>query len=93
MLDLPDYVRKWELKKQWYAENGVLPHDEGGVPTGVLTWTDGRKGADAQAWLALAAEVIGIAVPAPGEPEPSSSRVRPVPRKSLRPPVKARWSC
>jgi hypothetical protein len=43
MFDLPDYARKWELKKHWYAENGVLPHDEGGGPTGVLMWTDDRK--------------------------------------------------
>jgi hypothetical protein len=57
MLDLPDYARKWELKKHRYAENGILSHDEGGGPTGVLVWTDDRKSADAQAWLALAAEV------------------------------------
>jgi len=80
MLDLPDYARKWELKKQWYAENGIRPHDAGGGPTGVLMWTDDRKGADAQAWLALAAEVIGIDKLVFGDSAPSSPRARRVPR-------------
>ncbi|MCX2949755.1 AAA family ATPase [Lentzea sp. NEAU-D7] len=60
MLDLPDYARKWELKKAWYTDNRVLPHSDGGGPNGILLWTDDRKGADAQAWLALAAEVLGV---------------------------------
>ena len=60
MLDLPDYAKKWELKKAWYAENGVLPFDAGGGLNGILMWTDDLKGADAQAWLALAADVLGV---------------------------------
>lgn len=63
MLDLPDYARKWELKKAWYAENGILPHSQGGGQNGSLMWPDDLNGADAQAWLAFASEVLG-AVPA-----------------------------
>lgn len=60
MLDLPDYARKWELKKVWYANNGILPASEGGGELGVLMWTDDLKGADARAWLAHAAQVLGV---------------------------------
>lgn len=63
MLDLPDYARKWELKKAWYSDNGILPFDQGGGPNGTLIWTDDLKGADAKAWLEFAAGVLGI-VPA-----------------------------
>lgn len=66
MLDRPDYARKWEFKKVWYAENGVLPHSEGGGPNGVLMWTDDLNGADARAWRAQAAEVLGVDPPVPG---------------------------
>lgn len=59
MLDLPDYARKWEIKKRWYATNGILPFDEGGGPNGILMWTDDLHGADAEAWLAYASEVLG----------------------------------
>ncbi|UYM07815.1 ATP-dependent DNA helicase [Solicola gregarius] len=68
MLDLPDYARKWELKKTWYRENGILPHDEGGGPAGTLIWTDDLNGADAQAWLRFAANVLGVS-PAGGAVE------------------------
>jgi hypothetical protein len=60
MLDRPDYARKWELKKAWYAENGILPFDDEGAGDIVLMWTDDLKGADAQAWLAFASTVFGI---------------------------------
>lgn len=60
MLDVPDYASKWELKKKWYAENGIGPVDLGGGPHGVLMWTDDLNGADAQAWLKHASEVIGL---------------------------------
>lgn len=59
MLDVPDYARKWELKQAWYAENQVLPHEAGGGTRGILLVTDDRHGADAQAWLTTATEVIG----------------------------------
>lgn len=61
MLDVPDYARKWELKKAWYACNGILPHDQGGGSNGTLMWTDDLNGADAQAWLNFAADVLGVA--------------------------------
>ncbi|MFD8651146.1 AAA family ATPase [Streptomyces mirabilis] len=59
MLDLPDYARKWELKKEWYAENGIVAWDKGGGPNGTLMWTDDLNGADARAWLILASRVLG----------------------------------
>ncbi|WP_432185790.1 AAA family ATPase [Streptomyces sp. Tue6028] len=71
MLDLPDYARKWELKKEWYAENGIVAWDEGGGPNGTLMWTDDLNGADAQAWLTLASQVLGA--------EPSTPPTRSVP--------------
>jgi hypothetical protein len=65
MLDLPDYVKKWELKKVWYADNGILPSGRGGGPNGTLMWTDDLHGADAQAWLEFASEVLAVAPAAP----------------------------
>jgi hypothetical protein len=67
MLDLPDYARKWDLKKSWYAENGILPADDGGGANGVLMWTDDLQGADAAAWLAHAAQVLGSSTSADGD--------------------------
>ncbi len=61
MLGLPDYARKWELKQAWYANNGFLPHTAGGGRNGVLMWTEDLRGADAQHWSRLAAEVLGVA--------------------------------
>ncbi|MFD6393315.1 AAA family ATPase [Nocardia sp. NPDC060259] len=60
MLDLPDYARKWALKKSWYAANGILPHDAGGGPNGTLFLTDDRAGVDAAAWLAAAADLLCV---------------------------------
>ncbi|MEP9415447.1 AAA family ATPase [Gordonia sp. VNQ95] len=60
MLDMPDYARKWELKKTWYAENGILPHDQGGGPRGTLMWTDDLEGANAEAWLIFASSVLRV---------------------------------
>jgi hypothetical protein len=82
MLDLPAYARKWELKKQWFAENGIRPHDQGGGPAGVLMWTDDRPGADAQVWLAFAAEVIGIDGPVPSEMASPPPQARRIPRRA-----------
>lgn len=82
MLDLPDYARKWELKKAWYADNGILPHEQGGGPGGTLMWTDDRGGADAQAWLTLAAEVLGVAPPTSSEAV--GDQTRPVRRVAKR---------
>jgi len=86
MLDLPDYAAKWALKKQWYAENGILPHEAGGGPQGCLMWTDDLAGADAQQWLQLASDVLGV-VPAappaagpPGGPPPRRVAKKAAPR-------------
>jgi hypothetical protein len=82
MLDLPDYARKWALKQAWYAESGVLPHSEGGGPNGTLMWTEDLNGADAQAWLALASEVLGAEVqPGDGQVE-GTGAVRRVAKKA-----------
>jgi hypothetical protein len=77
MLDLPDYARKWELKKAWYADNGILPHNQGGGSNGSLIWTDDLNGADAQAWLTFASEVLGVTPTMPPDPagdQPSPAR-------------------
>lgn len=65
MLDRPDYAAKWELKKSWYADNGVFPFDDERAGDTVLMWTDDLAGADAQAWLTLASGVFGVQ---PAEP-------------------------
>jgi len=85
MLDLPDYARKWELKKAWYADNGILPHDQGGGSNGTLMWTDDLHGADARAWLALASKVLqvepaALPPPASGSAGPARRVVRRTPR-------------
>ncbi len=36
MLSDPAYKRRWDEKRVWYRENGILPHDEGGGPKGTL---------------------------------------------------------
>jgi ATP-dependent exoDNAse (exonuclease V) alpha subunit len=82
MLDLPDYARKWELKKAWYADNGILSHDQGGGPNGTLMWTDDRNGANARAWRTIAAEVLGVTPAIP--PEATSDQASPVRRVARR---------
>ncbi|MEX5636203.1 hypothetical protein [Parafrankia sp. FMc2] len=72
MLDLPTYAQKWEKKKVWYADNGILPHAEGGGPIGTLLWTEDLRGADARAWQALACEVLGVKPPTSRVPESGS---------------------
>ncbi len=45
MLQRSSYRQKWEQKLAWYREHGVLPHEEGGGPAGVLIVTkDGDDG-------------------------------------------------
>lgn len=39
MLHVPSYRRRWEEKLAWYKANGILPHDEGGGPRGMLIIT------------------------------------------------------
>lgn len=85
MLDDPTYARKWELKKAWYAANGILPQEQGGGSRGTLLATDDRDGADAQAWAALASEVLGAIDAAAGELAQIAGARRP-----RRPPVRRR---
>ena len=44
LLHRESYRRRWDAKVQWYRAQGVLPHEEGGGPGGVLVTT--RDGAD-----------------------------------------------
>ena len=80
MLDVPDYASKWEKKKRWYAENGILPGSDGVGANGVLMWTDDLNGADAQAWRAHAAGVFGIDPVAARATGPTASK-RPTAKK------------
>ena len=85
MLDLADYARKWELKKAWYADNGILPHHQGGGTSGSLIWTDDLNGADAQAWLIFASEVLGVTPATPPDPaRDQSGPARRVARRTAR---------
>ena len=84
MLDLPDYARKWELKKAWYADNSILPYDQGGGSEGTLIWTDDLHGADAQAWLARASEVLGV-IPTSGSTPPPHQGPHRAPRRRRSP--------
>lgn len=59
MLRLPEYREKWEQKKHWYAEGGILPVDQGGGPEGTLMWTDDTDGVDVPGWTAHGRAVIG----------------------------------
>jgi hypothetical protein len=61
MMNNPRYAAKWQRKKSWYAENGILPAEEGGGPEGTLIWTDDRAGVDEPGWRQLAAETLGTA--------------------------------
>ena len=36
ILVVPEYSRRWEAKKVWYREHGILPLEEGGGPNGTL---------------------------------------------------------
>ncbi|MER7333517.1 MULTISPECIES: AAA family ATPase [unclassified Micromonospora] len=60
MLSDPRYARKWELKKNWYARNGVLPAEDGVGDQGVLVVTDDRRGVDFPAWRNLAQKIFGL---------------------------------
>ena len=56
----------------------------GGGPNGVLMWTDDLNGADAQAWLAYASEVLRIAPATPtGAAESPRGPVRRVAKKAV----------
>jgi hypothetical protein len=82
MLDRPDYARRWERKKQWYADNGFGAHADGGGTAGTLMWTESREAVDAQVWLQLAREVLGVG---DGDPAESASRPRKQAAKKIPP--------
>ena len=45
MLGDQGYRKRWLEKEQWYRDNGILPHAEGGGPNGTLITTrDDPKG-------------------------------------------------
>ncbi|MFJ3209165.1 AAA family ATPase [Streptomyces flaveolus] len=59
MLHDPRYASSWQKKQKWYAEQGILPADEGGGPNGTLMWTSDENGVDVPAWRDKALRVIG----------------------------------
>lgn len=69
MLNDPGYADGWERKKAWYADQGILPLDEGGGPKGALVWTDDQYGIDVPAWSSLAESFL-----AGGPPRRARSR-------------------
>lgn len=42
MLSDPGYRSRWEEKRQWYVDHGILPHEKGGGPKGTLIVTEDR---------------------------------------------------
>ena len=42
MLSDPGYRNRWEEKRQWYIDHGILPHEKGGGPKGTLIVTEDR---------------------------------------------------
>ena len=43
MMDVPEYRERWEAKLKWYAEHGILPHEDGGGRQGTLIVTEETK--------------------------------------------------
>ncbi|MGI5243254.1 AAA family ATPase [Dactylosporangium sp. CA-139066] len=56
MLNDPRYAEKWRRKQAWYADNGVLPFEEGGT----LIITNDRNGVDYPGWRDLAGKALGL---------------------------------
>jgi hypothetical protein len=61
MLADSEYRRRWDLKQQWYRDNGVLPHSEGGGPQGTLIATsdDPTTGFDTQLIAKILDQLFG----------------------------------
>jgi hypothetical protein len=52
MLQRPSYRRQWQRKLAWYTSHGILPHNEGGGPNGILIVTqDGDDGSISSAQI------------------------------------------
>lgn len=62
MLHQDAYRRRWQRKLAWYRAQGVLPHDEGGGPSGTLVTTedDEHGGIDSARLAALVADLFGV---------------------------------
>ncbi|MFG2841468.1 AAA family ATPase [Streptomyces zaomyceticus] len=60
MLNDPGYALKWEKKKAWYAQQGILEGDGG--PHGLLLVTDDRSGVKEDEWEAAFLKVFGTSV-------------------------------
>lgn len=39
-LEVPEYRRRWDKKKKWYRDQGILPVEEGGGENGTLIITE-----------------------------------------------------
>ncbi|MGA5305858.1 AAA family ATPase [Nucisporomicrobium flavum] len=81
MLHDPGYREGWDRKRAWYAEQGILPADDGGGPAGTLMWTDDRGGVDVQAWRERAASLLGTAL----TPRPARAVKKTAAKKAERP--------
>ncbi|MBN1173736.1 MAG: ATP-binding domain-containing protein, partial [Micromonosporaceae bacterium] len=60
MLSNPQYAAKWDLKRRWYADNGVLPIEDGGGEQATLVTTDDLRGVDFPGWRELATKALGL---------------------------------
>ncbi|WP_309007795.1 AAA family ATPase [Pelagicoccus sp. SDUM812005] len=60
MLSDPSYAQRWEGKKAWYRENGILPTSEGTGPNGILIVTEDlpNGGIDSQSIDRLIARML-----------------------------------
>jgi hypothetical protein len=58
-----EYRRRWELKKKWYRDHGVLPWQDSGGPEGTLVETsdDPATGFDCQMIASIADAIFGKA--------------------------------
>lgn len=61
MLGDPSYRRRWEEKKTWYRDNGIVPHEDGGGDRGTLivTQDDAKGGIDSAVIDRLIEKVFG----------------------------------
>lgn len=60
MLGDRGYKRRWQEKERWYRDNGILAHDDGGGPNGVLIVTrdDPRGGIDSSSIRRLIEDIF-----------------------------------
>nr|BFD92911.1 hypothetical protein KitaXyl93_42710 [Kitasatospora sp. Xyl93] len=59
LLNDPEYRCRWEAKKTWYAQQGILPPPGG--PGGQLLVTDDRHGVNERRWEEQFKAVFGAA--------------------------------